>query len=181
MRCFPLPLLLLTVACDDVSKDDITIAQSGDSVFVDIQHTSNKYIMTCSTPVIQLAQMAEDGSTTPLETDVEAVGDRYTGYWLDGEFVYPSLDEGCDVLMCVPIEENPTQILISYEVTGEAAPPDDLDTWLKENGGWMEAEEMVTVVESAPILDRVEVMFSYYEDAECMGDLQTHVDDFLVD
>ena len=172
MRHVFLTSMLLATACDPSEPLNISVHQDGDQVVVDIQEAPPMFVQSCMTPVLQLAQIEEDGTQSALTADVESAGDRWEGYWLDGEFVYPSLDEGCDVVMCVPLDDNPSRALISYTVVGEEAPPQDLEAWLEENGDWLEAAESVAVVESAPITGELEVTLSFYESGDCAGELQ---------
>ena len=172
MRHVLLTSLFLVTACDPSEPLNISVHQDSEQVVVDIQEAPPMFIESCMNPVIQLAQIEEDESLSALTTDVESAGDRWEGYWLDGEFVYPSPDEGCDVVMCVPLEDNPSRALIAYTVVGEEAPPEDLEAWLEENGDWMEAAESVAVVESAPITGELEVTLSFYESGDCEGELQ---------
>ena len=172
MDRFIFSTLLLISACEPSEESDVSVSQEGDEIVVNIESAPAMFIETCMTPVVELAQVNDDGSLSELETDVEDIADQYSGYWLDGEFVYPSLDEGCDMVMCVQLESNPSERLISYAVTGEDVPPDDLEAWLEENGGWMEVATSVSVVESVVITGDLEVSLSFYEEADCSGELQ---------
>lgn len=172
MRSPFLASLLLATACDAPDGSDISLHQDGDQVVVDIQEAPPMFVQSCMTPVLQLAQLEDDGTLSALETDVESAGDRWEGYWLDGVFVYPSLDEGCDMVVCMPLSDNPSLDLIAYTVVGDEAPPEELEAWLEENGGWMEAAESVAVVESMPITGELEVTLSFHESGECDDELQ---------
>ena len=170
-----LTALLLLAACDKTTEDPIEAYQDGDELVVDIQAAPRMYTETCTTTVVQLAQIEADEARTPLETSVEDVADRYAGYWLDGRFVYPATDEGCDMVMCIPVDDDPRRTLVAYTVAGEDDPPDDLAAWIEENGGWMDPAESVSVVESAPISGAIEVTLSYFDNDTCSGALQTLV------
>ena len=172
MRHTSLTVLLLVTACEPSEALNISLQQDGDRVVVDIQQAPPMFVQSCMTPVLQRAQLEDDGTLSALTTDVERAGDRWEGYWLDGEFVYPSLDEGCDMVVCMPLSDNPSLDLIAYTVVGEEAPPEALEAWLEEHGGWMELAASVAVVESVPITGELEVTLSFYESAECDGELQ---------
>ena len=172
MRRTVLSSLLLVTACDPTESLDLSVHQDGGEVVVDIQESPPMYVQSCMTPVLQLAQLEDDGSQSALVTDIEEAGDRWEGYWLDGSFVYPSLDEGCDMVVCMPLTDNPRRALTAYTVIGEEAPPADLEAWLEENAGWMEAPESVSVVESMPITGELEITLSFFASDTCDGDLQ---------
>ena len=112
-----LTALVLLTACDK-TNDLIEAYQENDTLVVDIQKVPAVYTETCMVPLIQLAQITDEGSI-PLYTDIEEVTDLYAGYWMDGSFVYPVFNEGCDVVMCIPLEDNIRSGLTAYTVVGE--------------------------------------------------------------
>ena len=173
MRRALIPALSLLAACDKASNGLITAYQDGDELVVDLQDAPELFVKTCTTPVLQLAQITADGGRTPLVTAAEDIVNRYDGYWLDGRFVYPATDEGCDILMCTPLDDSPRLQLIAYTVTGDEAPPDDLEAWIAQHGGRLEAAEAVPVVESMTISGAVEVTLSAFDNDTCSGVLQT--------
>ena len=105
-----------------------------DRLVVELNEGERRYQLTCMTEVVALSRQDPSGGVTPLVTDHEAVADRFEGYWLDGEFVYPYFDEGCDVVVCVELDEDPEIGLLEYAVTGSDAPPEDLQSYLDQHG-----------------------------------------------
>lgn len=147
---------------DDVTQEDGTLT-------VTTTPGEDLYYLTCAADLLKLSQMNDDGTAAPLTTDPDDVGDRYAGYWLDGSFVYPALDEGCDMIVCMPVPESISVGLMSYGNAGDTAPPDDLEAWLEENAPGMDAAETVADVQSNPISGTIKIELSYFSDAECEG------------
>jgi hypothetical protein len=138
-----------------------------DRLVVELTEGERRYHLSCVTEVVSLARQDPSGGITPLATEHEVVADRFEGYWLDGEFVYPYFDEGCDVVECVELDEDPESGLIEYAVTGSDAPPDDLQSYIDTYGWGQEAAESVSVVESASIEGSIEVRLAYHTSPDC--------------
>ena len=138
-----------------------------DRLVVELTEGERRYHLTCMTEVLALSRQDPSGGVTPLVTDHEAVADRFEGYWLDGEFAYPYFDEGCDVVVCVELDEDPEIGLLEYAVTGSDAPPEDLQSYLDQHGMGQEAPESVSVVESSIIEGDIEVQLTFHTASDC--------------
>jgi hypothetical protein len=173
---FNLSAILPLAACGDRLKcgDDAQcdgpierVEVESDHLVVELAEGPELYQLTCMTDVVALAVLDGSGGETPLATDHAAVADRYEGYWLDGVFLYPSFDEGCDVVECRPIDRDPEIGRIAFAVTGSDSPPDDLQSHIDSFGVNEEAAEEVAVVEGTLIEGSILVSLTYHLDDQC--------------
>ena len=83
------------------------------------------YHLTCMGDLLSVLETPGDESSMVV-TAADDVADRFEGYYLDGEFVYPTYHEGCDVVACVQVNWEPAIPLISYSVEeDQMIPPED--------------------------------------------------------
>jgi hypothetical protein len=147
-----------------------------DRLVVELIPGAQRYQLVCMTDVVSLSLQDGSGGDTPLATDHEDVADRREGYWLDGVFMYPSFDEGCDAVFCAPIQSDPEVGRLAYAVTGNDVPPEDLQDYIDQHGrgDWgEEAAEEVSVVESSVIEGSIVVRLAYHSDSECKDSERT--------
>lgn len=175
-----LSTLLPLAACGESDEDVIEeVRVESDRLVLELREGARLYHETCVTELVAVSQEDPSGGSTPLFTDVEELANRWDGYWLDGDFRYPSTDEGCDVVMCSAVDFDPEVGRMVFEVTGMDVPPDDLEEYI-ETYPWVgEAAEQVEVVESAPMEGLVRLELTYYRDADCRG--RTHSESVLVE
>ena len=168
------PFMSLT-ACNQPKCEEATcsveaieaVRVDADRIVVELREGERRYHLSCITEVVTLAQQDPSGGVTPLYTDHERVADRFEGYWLDGDFQYPSFDEGCDVVTCVELDADPEVGRTAFAAVGVDAPPDDLQSYLDDHGGGQAAAESVSVVESFAIEGSIEVRLAYHTAPDC--------------
>lgn len=169
-RCFPLVLSLVALAgCGEPPPDGPAIegvSVEADRLVVELG-AAPLYVLQCSTRVVRLNQVDGGALGAVLETEADRVGDAWDGYWLDGAFRYPELDEGCDVLQCVRLDDDPSVGRVAYAQVGTDAPPSDLQDWLDTYGWGQEAATSVAVVEGSAISGEVAVTLTFHRAADC--------------
>ena len=167
---FCLPL----VACGEPNDSVIEeVRVESDRLVVELRPGADLYYETCVTELVTLSKEDPSGGAMDLTTDIEAVANRWEGYWLDGEFQYPSFDEGCDIVMCSAVDFDPEVGRKTFEITGVDVPPEDLAELFAANPWAGEAPEQVEVVESVAIEGSIRVEVNYYLDDDCSGRTQS--------
>ncbi|HCH63038.1 MAG TPA: hypothetical protein DFR83_09550 [Deltaproteobacteria bacterium] len=138
-----------------------------DRIVLELAEGERRYHLSCQTEVITLARQDPSGGITPIDTDHQRIADRFEGYWLDGEFQYPSFDEGCDVITCMELDAEPAIGRTEFAVVGTDAPPEDLQSYIDEYGWDQEAPDSVSVVESIGIEGSIEIRLAYHSTPDC--------------
>ena len=64
-------------------------------------------------PLVSIYEVPGDDSVV---LSPESVADRFEGYYLDGEFVAPQINPGCDMVMCSQITASPSVSLIAHDL-----------------------------------------------------------------
>lgn len=163
----PLLLLAALAACGEPESDAVIedVRIQADQLVVELS-AEPIYGWTCDSGTLVLGQLDSAGDTTRIETDPDRVGDPFDGYWLDGAFRYPQLDEGCDVLSCERLEDLAVGRTM-YTQTGTDAPADDTQEYLDTYGWGQTAAESVAVVESAPLEGDIRLTVTYHRSSHC--------------
>ena len=166
--------VLIALACTACDEKPETNDSDYESIVEDIYHEDgevivsispnpNAYMLTCDS-VVSIYETPGDESSLLLKS-AHSVGNRWEGYYLDGEFVYPDYGMGCDIMECVPLEGPFSEKLITYELEDERLePPEGIADYLDED----EIPEDVGSVSTREIVrGMVEVQVKYYQDSSC--------------
>jgi hypothetical protein len=105
-----------------------------------------------------------DGGWVPLRDD-RHLGVSNPGYYLDGRYIRPSSNLGCDMPGCYPLG-NPIRAgeALEYVKTGMASPPDD--DWAGSNSFGVPADPADTV-ETIRVEGPLRVRFTYVRGSGC--------------
>jgi hypothetical protein len=160
-----LPVFLLACGEKEEHEPAISDVEVQDDALV-VHFATGVYGWQCSSSLVQVHQADDSDTLQVLETDPDRVGNLGMGYWLDGEFRYPSFDEGCDVMQCIALEER-TIGRIAYSLTGTDAPPDDLQAYHDDYGWGAEVPDEVEVVEGQRYAGEVVVTVEVHRVADC--------------
>lgn len=146
-----------------------SIKQEGDHIVVNFAPESKGYYQACTDHDIALF-LNESEERRKLMLDHESLGEWYVGYYLDEEFVYPTFDEGCDVLSCEQWGNQTSVSLESYTLDENRPPPPDYAKSF-HNTSYTEADipKSVKSVVSQPIRGSVDVEVYYFTHEECKG------------
>ena len=169
-RCLFCSVALSLTACGSPEGIIVDTRVEADELVVEL--APDLYGWTCDPDQLQLELL--DPGTLPAfpVTDPDRVGNAEDGYWIDGAFRYPNLDEGCDVLACVPVETLRVG-RSAYLLVGSDAPPDDLQAWLDDAWQGGEAAEVVDVVEGVRYDGRVQLRVEVHRQEGCVDPAQT--------
>lgn len=103
-----------------------------------------------------------DGDWVPLRDDRHPSASN-PGYYIDGTYVPPSHNLGCDVISCVPFEDTyEVGLAEEYVMTGSMAPP----------AGAEAERDMVDVIETRTFHGELRVDVEYFAQGNCAGDAQ---------
>ncbi len=117
--------------------------------------TQPLYIQTCSNAIVLEKDSA--GTWVGLRDD-RPPSSNNPGYLLDGQYVSPSRDLGCELVSCRPLApEEPAGSAIEYVTTGSGLPPGDADV----------PTEPVANIESRGVRGEMRLRFSYFADSAC--------------
>ena len=117
---------------------------------------SNAFYFRICTNALRVAKQS-GGAWVPLRDDRHPSFNN-PGYYLDGHYVKPSHNEGCDVWACIRLEDGMTVALAQeYVKTGTLAPPSGEDSDVTP----------VDVVETQPFHGELRVEVQYSKSETC--------------
>jgi len=149
-----------------VQLPTFTARLSGTQIWLDAQSDRPLFLSSCADEVV-LEKRSGDGWTAPR--DDRPPSTEHPGYYLDGVFEPPNMNNGCDISGCYELDESiPVGLAIEYEQVGTMAPPP----------GSRSPAELVAVIVSHPLEGdlRVRVRYSMTDRLEvrrCADEIET--------
>ncbi len=189
-------LAALVCGCGSEPPEDPTRgAGSADRTFealrdahdqVHIEASIETYVRSCS-DAAELLEQTEQGLRRPPEELPSSHNHR--GYYLDGAYIRPSCNLGCDVVRCGSLSRTRPLSAVRHVLSGtDAAPggapvdpgfpcaprdPESGDAGVGRDAGALASDREVDVFESVPLGPELVVRFEYYETDDCSGPAQT--------
>lgn len=153
-----------------------SLSQQGNQIVIERKANVQGYYQLCDYELVKVFAI-EGEQRIKLSLSPQEVAEHIWDYYVDGEFLYPEGNEGCDMVICTQVEEKTSVELKSYHREEDKAPPADYLDVAKRNHVLRDlAPESVRSVISKPITGTVEIQFSTYTNKNCSGTkrVETH-------
>ncbi len=134
-----------------VKDGEIKVAQNGD----------DKIFFIACTNHIKLFKKNGEENKGMIDTDLPYRSPT-SGFYLDGVFHQPKMDEGCDVIECVEFKGERIFKLVDYVEMGSKPYPDDFE---KPEG--VNLPDTIPEYKTVPLYGTIELRIEYSTDSEC--------------
>lgn len=147
----------------------LQVGEEGDTIDVNFSENDSRYFVACTDYLT--VYKVEDGVRKEAVGSGFQADDHWEGYYLDGVFVMPGFDEGCDVLSCTALNEWSHAVsIVDYHLQGTRALTEEEKAAVAAIAwdGYTVVEE-VNEYTTSIYSGEVEVVLSYYGDDTCNG------------
>jgi hypothetical protein len=160
----PIAVMLVMSGCGGSDGDPRFVARMvGDEIVVDVAAGDEVHYRTCRDEA-RLEKRV--GATWTRPQDDRPPSANNPGYFLDGKYMWPSFNLGCDYILCAAWDETFTRSV------ARAAEYVKVGTRDKPAYAPANAASPVDVIESRPLSGELRVRITYSKDAECSASEQ---------